>query len=435
MKFRKPETTTVALEDEDITEEVPRSRGEEEIYLEGEFGANNIPIAIPLFSDEIFQKIPKDQPSEFGDKIEDNIIRDFDDVPEYEYDYNNDEALIANYDIPKVVEDTTSVKFVFQEDTTVGNIIKTLDINREEPEAEEITTEKINKFVPTLVKVTKEVITKSEQETTETPDENTSKTAPSKSSISEVTNEDKAFVAKSEPSTEEPSENTNDKKKSEVTVITVVSEVTVLESIVTTESSQQPESTTQEIPSVFKFLPTLSTNRRDTPTPSTSSAVDTTTKHTKVEIEEATTTKTDKVTPSTTEQSITDQPSTKESTSEETSVQSTTQSPTLKTVIITEPPEIVPVVTKSVQQESPKVDVSSTTLSPVIVTGSSTGSSSKFPNFPPSTAGLEEELRQAISAGLNNLGSFVLWSDSPRVVQEPTRPSPVFTPQKWRKYN
>ena len=33
-------------------------------------------------------------------------------------------------------------------------------------------------------------------------------------------------------------------------------------------------------------------------------------------------------------------------------------------------------------------------------------------------------------AGLRNLGSFVIWSDSPRVVPPPTRPSPVFRPSR-----
>ena len=35
-------------------------------------------------------------------------------------------------------------------------------------------------------------------------------------------------------------------------------------------------------------------------------------------------------------------------------------------------------------------------------------------------------------AGLSNLGSFVIWSDNPRVVPSPTRPSPVFKPsRRW----
>merc|ERR1719430_2139686 len=52
----------------------------------------------------------------------------------------------------------------------------------------------------------------------------------------------------------------------------------------------------------------------------------------------------------------------------------------------------------------------------------------KFPNFP--TSDVQDELRAAVEAGLRNLGSFVIWSDSPRVVPPPTRPSPVFRPSR-----
>ena len=84
------------MEQDDLSlEERPRSSQEEEQFLEGEFGKNNIPIAIPLFSDEIFKKIPKEASAKekdtsvrFGqfdvilpvgreqNKIEDNIIKD-----------------------------------------------------------------------------------------------------------------------------------------------------------------------------------------------------------------------------------------------------------------------------------------------------------------------------------------------------------------------
>merc|ERR1712083_626934 len=52
----------------------------------------------------------------------------------------------------------------------------------------------------------------------------------------------------------------------------------------------------------------------------------------------------------------------------------------------------------------------------------------KFPNFP--TSNVQDELRAAVEAGLSNLGSFVIWSDNPRVVPSPTRPSPVFKPSR-----
>merc|ERR1719391_480875 len=115
-------------------EERPRSSQEEESFLEGEFGKNNIPIAIPLFSDEIFKKIPKESSSDkkdisvkFGqfdvivpgreeNKIEDNIIKDYnDDFPaEYQYDYGSDEELIANYDIARVIVKATSTEVPYQ---------------------------------------------------------------------------------------------------------------------------------------------------------------------------------------------------------------------------------------------------------------------------------------------------------------------------------
>ena len=42
---------------------------------------------------------------------------------------------------------------------------------------------------------------------------------------------------------------------------------------------------------------------------------------------------------------------------------------------------------------------------------------------------------QIYQAGLSNLGSFVIWSDSPRVVPPPTRPSPVFRPsRRWSRW-
>ena len=118
------------VEQDDLSlEERPRSSQEEEQFLEGEFGKNNIPIAIPLFSDEIFKKIPKEASAKekdtsvrFGqfdvilpaggreqNKIEDNIIKDYGDL-DYQYDYKSDEELILNYDIGRLaVRSTTEV--------------------------------------------------------------------------------------------------------------------------------------------------------------------------------------------------------------------------------------------------------------------------------------------------------------------------------------
>ena len=135
-------------------EERPRSSQEEEQFLEGEFGKNNIPIAIPLFSDEIFKKIPKEASAKekdtsvrFGqldvilpggrqqNKIEDNIIKDYGDL-DYQYDYKSDEELILNYDIGRLaVRSTTEVPV-----KKPGHKAKSKESKRKETKSEDFTT-------------------------------------------------------------------------------------------------------------------------------------------------------------------------------------------------------------------------------------------------------------------------------------------------------
>ena len=135
-------------------EERPRSSQEEEQFLEGEFGKNNIPIAIPLFSDEIFKKIPKEASAKekdtsvrFGqfdvilpggrqeNKIEDNIIKDYGDL-DYQYDYKSDEELILNYDIGRLaVRSTTEVPV-----KKLGQKAESKESKRKETKSEDFTT-------------------------------------------------------------------------------------------------------------------------------------------------------------------------------------------------------------------------------------------------------------------------------------------------------
>merc|ERR1711971_835261 len=115
------------------------------------------------------------------------------------------------------------------------------------------------------------------------------------------------------------------------------------------------------------------------------------------------------------------------------STESTTMTPTTRTTtttqssssLVTGPIKVVrvttpPPTTLSSQQQptrAPTTQLKATTLS-----------SQEETNFPKS--GVQDELRAAVEAGLSNLGSFVIWSDSPRVVPPPTRPSPVFRPSR-----
>ena len=144
------------MEQDDLSlEERPRSSQEEEQFLEGEFGKNNIPIAIPLFSDEIFKKIPKEASAKekdtsvrFGqfdvilpargreqNKIEDNIIKDYGDL-DYQYDYKSDEELILNYDIGRLaVRSTTEVPV-----KKPGHKAKSKESKRKETKSEDFTT-------------------------------------------------------------------------------------------------------------------------------------------------------------------------------------------------------------------------------------------------------------------------------------------------------
>ena len=144
------------VEQDDLSlEERPRSSQEEEQFLEGEFGKNNIPIAIPLFSDEIFKKIPKEASAKekdtsvrFGqfdvilpargreqNKIEDNIIKDYGDL-DYQYDYKSDEELILNYDIGRLaVRSTTEVPV-----KKPGHKAKSKESKRKETKSEDFTT-------------------------------------------------------------------------------------------------------------------------------------------------------------------------------------------------------------------------------------------------------------------------------------------------------
>jgi len=112
------------------------------------------------------------------------------------------------------------------------------------------------------------------------------------------------------------------------------------------------------------------------------------------------------------------------------STESTTQSTTTQSSssLVTGPIRVVkvttpPPTTLSSQEQptrAPTTQLKATTLS--------SQEETKFPNFP--TSDVQEELRAAVEAGLSNLGSFVIWSDSPRVVPPPTRPSPVFRPSR-----
>ena len=144
------------MEQDDLSlEERPRSSQEEEQFLEGEFGKNNIPIAIPLFSDEIFKKIPKEASAKekdtsvrFGqfdvilpargreqNKIEDNIIKDYGDL-DYQYDYKSDEELILNYDIGRLaVRSTTEVPI-----KKPGHRAESKESKRKETKSEDFTT-------------------------------------------------------------------------------------------------------------------------------------------------------------------------------------------------------------------------------------------------------------------------------------------------------
>ena len=143
------------MEQDDLSlEERPRSSQEEEQFLEGEFGKNNIPIAIPLFSDEIFKKIPKEASAKekdtsvrFGqfdvilpggrqeNKIEDNIIKDYGDL-DYQYDYKSDEELILNYDIGRLaVRSTTEVPV-----KKLGQKAESKESKRKETKSEDFTT-------------------------------------------------------------------------------------------------------------------------------------------------------------------------------------------------------------------------------------------------------------------------------------------------------
>merc|ERR1711971_191064 len=99
------------------------------------------------------------------------------------------------------------------------------------------------------------------------------------------------------------------------------------------------------------------------------------------------------------------------------STESTTMTPTTRTTTTTQ--------SSSSLVTGPIKVVRVTTPPPTTL---SSQEETKFPNFP--TSGVQDELRAAVEAGLSNLGSFVIWSDSPRVVPPPTRPSPVFRPSR-----
>jgi len=636
-------------------EERPRSSQEEESFLEGEFGKNNIPIAIPLFSDEIFKKIPKESSSDkkdisvkFGqfdvivpgreeNKIEDNIIKDYnDDFPaEYQYDYGSDEELIANYDIARVIVKATSTEAPYQVESS--NIVSSGEAGTSEggtskpefkvtPEAAATSTssEKLETFVQAA---STEVPAKVNEESTankldtskkvdsvksgekkkktegfgkkgpqiastESPGvakegaDETAKQGEAAEKKGAAKKESTAAEAKNGPNaTDNSEENIEEVEQKSLTrgQLTVATTEKIEPSVTETESqgavktsepfsrfkstvsagtsSETDEKSSVTIPSVFRFLPTLSSGRRDRPSlrerakalraiTTLSKALRTSTQSTSEEAGSSTTIRVQKKsTPSpvvlssptpisqppvqlketikesaepdkrkeaeadeeerldTQERGLkgdssasavtgapllrdpmgavwktdannqlsskpnaetgegetdvdhlskkkgetdVDQLSkaqlqeklrllqeklaklatdaevlTKKPTTTSTTQSTTTQSSSslvtgpIKVVKVTTPP---PRTLSSQQQptRAPTTQVKATTLPGQQET--------KFPNFP--TSGVQDELRAAVEAGLRNLGSFVIWSDSPRVVPPPTRPSPVFRPSR-----
>jgi hypothetical protein len=649
---RRPQIE-VGIEDDLSVEERPRSSQEEETFLEGEFGKNNIPIAIPLFSDEIFKKIPKEPSSDkkdisvkFGqfdvvipgrreeNKIEDNIIKDYnDDFPvEYQYDYGSDEDLIANYDIGRVTVKAPSTEEPYEvtgkvessniassgeESTSDGRTTKPEVTVTAEPAATS-TSEKLESFVPaaTTRRVpAKEELTANKLDTNKKV--NSVKLGEKKKSIGgvaanaaggekgpQIAATETPRVAKEgadetaeqgeeadkkgvpdEESTATEAKNDPNATDDSNTIVENVEEVLPKSltrgqlTVATTEKSETDEIQTEfpalkttapfsrfkptvsaatnravseidekssvTIPSVFRFLPTLSSGRRDRPslrerakalraittlsqalrtstqstsavslshqkksTPSPEVPISPTPlsqppaqlKATEARLEPDKSNEADEPRRRDTQErglkgdasaselgapllpdpigavweakqpdgnQLSSKPNaatsgeidgeqlskaqlqeklrllqeklaklatdaevlTKRPTQ---SAESTTQSSSslvtgpIRVVKVTTPP---PTMLSSQQQPTrgPTTQVKATTLPGQEET--------KFPNFP--TSDVQDELRAAVEiyyltdqAGLSNLGSFVIWSDSPRVVAPPTRPSPVFTPSR-----
>jgi len=647
-------------------EERPRSSQEEESFLEGEFGKNNIPIAIPLFSDEIFKKIPKEPSSDkkdisvkFGqfdvvvpgrrqeNKIEDNIIKDYnDDFPvEYQYDYSSDEDLIANYDIARVIVKTTTTEVPYEvtdkvEPSNIANSVEesTSDGITSKPEvtvtpeaAATSTSEKLESFVPAVTTrrvPAREELTANKLDTNEKV--NSVKSSEKKKSTPigggaatkgggkrgpQIASTETPKAAKegaddtAEQGEEAKKKGVADEEFKTATEAEIVPQATedsntIVENVeevlsksltrgqltvATTEKSETNEIQTESpplkmtapfsrfkptvsaatnravskidekssvtIPSVFRFLPTLSSGRRDRPslrerakalraittlsqalrtsTQSTSEAISLSQpkkstplpevpisptplnqplvqlkatkpdKSNEAEVDEERRRDTqelglkgdasvsvvvgaplirDPIEPvwETGQQTDANQLSSKpnaatsveiddeqlskaqlqeklrllqeklaklatdaevltkrptqstESTTQltEPTTKSTTQSTTTQSSssLVTGPIRVVkvttaPPTTLSSQQQptrAPTTQLKATTLPGQEET--------KFPNFP--TSDVQDELRAAVEAGLRNLGSFVIWSDSPRVVPPPTRPSPVFRPSR-----
>lgn len=652
---RRPQIE-VGIEDDLSVEERPRSSQEEESFLEGEFGKNNIPIAIPLFSDEIFKKIPKEPSSDkkdisvkFGqfdviipgriqeNKIEDNIIKDYnDDFPvEYQYDYSSDEDLIANYDIARVFVKATSTEVPYEvtgkvessnslssgEDSTSDGRTTKPEVTVTPEAAATSTSEKLASFVPAVTTTrvpAKEQLTANKLDTNEKVD--SVKLGEKKKSTSiggvaatvvggekgpQIASTETPRVAKDgtdetaeqevekkgvadEESTSMEAKNDPNATNDSNTIVENVEEVLPKSltrgqlTVATTEKSETSESQTESpapkttapfsrfkptvsaatnravseidekssvtIPSVFRFLPTLSSGRRDRPSlrerakalraittlsqalrTSTQSSSETSStaislshqkkstpspevpisptplnqppvqlKATKTRVEPDKSNEADEQRRDTQERglkgdasaSVVGEPllrdpigavwetgqadanqlsskpnaatsgenndeqlskaqlqeklrllqeklaklatdaevltkrptqSTESTTTQSTTIQSSSSLVTgpIRVVKVTTPP---PTTLSSQPQptRAPTTQLKATTLPGQEET--------KFPNFP--TSDVQDELRAAVEAGLRNLGSFVIWSDSPRVVPPPTRPSPVFRPSR-----
>lgn len=623
-------------------EERPRSSQEEEQFLEGEFGKNNIPIAIPLFSDEIFKKIPKEASAKekdtsvrFGqfdvilpgvrqqNKIEDNIIKDYGDL-DYQYDYKSDEELILNYDIGRLaVRSTTEVPI-----KKPGHKAESKESKRKETKSEDFTTSSnpqvavtserssaqkqleapstkstpakvsgseesqtskaekkdlsANKKLPTIGRGAT-LVSGGEKEEPQIAQTETSLVATKgshKVTAEEGEAEEKgAATDEKAPQTTIASDQKDESNKIDQDVEEVLEkslargEPTVITDLVTEASEVEPEKTTTApfarfkptttsvskpetdekagvtIPSVFRFLPTLSSGRRDRPSlrdrakalraiTTLSKALRTSSSTTKATTEAPTTkaslpktptaklptkptplhqppveskhsdndddnqgsqdlkgganasallsdpsgavwqtaghanTNQHSLKPSANEPTDSDQLSSKpgQVTNPEelskaqlqeklrqleeklaklaTDAEVLTKKPTQSTT--TQSPKTMSTTTTSISSSSlvtGPIRVAKVTTSPLattlsnqqqptlapttqvkVTTWSSGQEETKFPNFPKS--GVQDDLRAAVEAGLRNLGSFVIWSDSPRVVPPPTRPSPVFRPSR-----
>ena len=242
--------------------------------MEGEFGRNNIPIAIPLFGDEIFQKIPKitveSNSVKFGQfdiinvRDKDNEIKDHDEIPEFQYDYLSDEELIANYDIPRVVFKTTTFP---PSDIEIGSTTEIFlpTVPTKQPskshllnllnESAQDTEEKVQLSKEKSEQVLSRNITDEKLQVVK-------KVSPLEEKETKATLEP---FARFTPSTARPVSSDEDVLVWEFTARRMEDETTSTTRAATSTEGKAQEDSKVTVPSVFRFLPTLSSGRRDRP--------------------------------------------------------------------------------------------------------------------------------------------------------------------------